>query len=109
MARVYRVSGFRQDSLAKRLPPTHQAVAEPLAVRYPRNLNFRLLLGNLNAELGRREAASRYFHQVLESPDPEAGGCAECAGSAPNADQAEREDCAAHARYLATAFLASLH
>jgi len=82
------------------------AVAEPLAARYPRNLNFLLLLGNLNAELGRKDAASKYFHQVLDSPDAEPQACAGCAVSAAHPD---RNDCAARARDLANAFLASLH
>jgi hypothetical protein len=80
-----------------------RAVAEPLAARYPRNLNFLLLLGNLNAELGRKEAASKYFHQVLESHGVEPPACAGCTASA------SHNDCAAHTRDLANAFLASLH
>lgn len=43
-------------------------VAEPLGVRYPRNPIFLLLLGNLNAELGRNANAAEYFRFVLQSP-----------------------------------------
>jgi tetratricopeptide (TPR) repeat protein len=66
------------------------AVAEPLATRYPRNRNFLLLLGNLNQELGRREAASRYFQQVLDL-----GGT--------------DSTCAIHLQDLANTFLSSIH
>jgi tetratricopeptide repeat protein len=47
-------------------------IATPLAVRYPRNPIFQLLLGNLNAELGRSAKASEYFHaaQTLPVADP---------------------------------------
>jgi hypothetical protein len=47
-------------------------IATPLALRYPRNPIFQLLLGNLNAELGRSAKASEYFHaaQNLPVPDP---------------------------------------
>jgi hypothetical protein len=82
------------------------SVAEPLAARYPRNLNFLLLLGNLNAELGHKEAASKYFHQILESPEPDpAAACAGCVASAASPD---RDDCSTPARDLANAFLATL-
>jgi len=64
-------------------------IAEPLVARYPQNPNFLLLLGNLNAELGRNPKASEYFHTVLNLP----------AGSA----------CAAHCRDLANSFIATLH
>jgi tetratricopeptide (TPR) repeat protein len=64
-------------------------IAEPLVARYPYNPNFLLLLGNLNAELGRNPKASEYFHAVLNLSS----------GSA----------CAAHCRDLANSFLASLH
>ncbi len=63
-------------------------IAEPLATRYPRNPIFLLLLGNLNAELGRSAKAAEYFH---------------AAQTAPIADPA----CAAHARDLANSLLAS--
>jgi tetratricopeptide (TPR) repeat protein len=48
------------------------AVSEPLAERYPHNPVFLLLLGNLNAELGRTAEASKYFRasQATSMPDP---------------------------------------
>ena len=80
-------------------------IAEPLAVRYPKNPNFRLLLGNLNAELGRNAKASDYFHSVmnLSAPGSSCTGCAGCPGCAGGSP------CPAHAREIANAFLASLH
>ena len=63
-------------------------IAEPLATRYARNPIFLLLLGNLNAELGRNSKAAEYFR---------------AAQTAPIADPA----CAARARDLANSFLAS--
>jgi tetratricopeptide (TPR) repeat protein len=66
------------------------SIAEPLTARYPRNPNFLLLLGNLNAELGRNPKASEYFHAVLNLP-------------------AANSACTAHARDLANSFLVSLH
>jgi hypothetical protein len=47
------------------------SVAMPLAERYPRNPIFLLLLGNLNAELGRNAKASEYFHAAQNSPVPD--------------------------------------
>jgi len=44
------------------------SVAEPLGVRYPNNPIFLLLLGNLNAELGRSTNAAQYFRRALQSP-----------------------------------------
>lgn len=44
--------------------------AEPLAARYPRNAIFQLLVGNLNAELGRNQIAASYFHAALNSSAP---------------------------------------
>ena len=38
-------------------------VAEPLVARYPQNPLFQLLLGNLNAELGRNAKAAEYFRR----------------------------------------------
>jgi tetratricopeptide (TPR) repeat protein len=63
-------------------------IAEPLATRYPRNPVFLLLLGNLNAELGRNAKAAEYFH---------------AAQAAPMSDPA----CAARVRELANSFLAA--
>ncbi|HVB87290.1 MAG TPA: hypothetical protein VNK23_11580 [Candidatus Dormibacteraeota bacterium] len=42
--------------------------AEPLAVRYPHNPIFLSLVGNLNAELGRKETAGKYFEAALSAP-----------------------------------------
>jgi tetratricopeptide (TPR) repeat protein len=68
------------------------SVAEPLAARYPHNAVFLLLLGNLNAEMGRNAKASEYFHAALASAE-----------SGPDAA------CAARVRDLAHSFLASIH
>ena len=63
-------------------------IAEPLAVNYPRNPVFLLLLGNLNQELGRNAKAAEYFRaaQSASIPDPA---------------------CAARARNLANSLLAA--
>ncbi|MGH9683175.1 MAG: hypothetical protein ACRD4S_06155 [Candidatus Acidiferrales bacterium] len=66
------------------------SVAEPLGARYPHNPVFFLLLGNLNAELGRSAKASEYFDAALNLSIPDAA-------------------CAARVRYLANSFLALLH
>ena len=66
------------------------SVAEPLVGRYPHNPVFFLLLGNLNAELGRSAKASEYFDAALNLSIPDAA-------------------CAARVRYLANSFLASQH
>ena len=42
-------------------------IAEPLTVRYPQNGLFLLLVGNLNAELGRKPNARDYFTRVKAS------------------------------------------
>jgi hypothetical protein len=47
------------------------AVAEPLAARYPRNPVFSLLVGNLNAELGRNDKAAGYFRAAQSAPVPD--------------------------------------
>jgi tetratricopeptide (TPR) repeat protein len=44
------------------------SVAEPLTKRFPRNPIFLLLVGNLNAELGRDQAADTYFRTALNAP-----------------------------------------
>lgn len=48
------------------------ADAEPLAVRYPRNPLFLLLIGNLLLELGRNAQAAEHFRAIRELtvPDP---------------------------------------
>jgi tetratricopeptide (TPR) repeat protein len=63
--------------------------AEPLLARYPQNPIFMLLLGNLNAELGRNAKASEYFHAAQKSSVPDS-------------------TCAARMRELAGSFLATL-
>jgi len=65
------------------------SVADPLAARYPHNPIFLLLLGNLNAELGRNGKASEYFHAAQNSPVPDPA-------------------CSTRVRDLADSFLASL-
>ncbi len=65
------------------------SVAEPLAARYPRNPIFLLLLGNLNAELGRNAKAAEYFHAAQDSPVPDPA-------------------CTTRTRDLANSFLATL-
>jgi hypothetical protein len=42
-------------------------IAQPLTQEYPRNPIFLLLVGNLNAELGRKEKAAEYFHAALDA------------------------------------------
>ncbi|HXZ12022.1 MAG TPA: hypothetical protein VEG64_06490 [Candidatus Sulfotelmatobacter sp.] len=80
-------------------------IAEPLAARYPKNANFLLLLGNLNAELGRNSKASGYFRSVANpaAADPPCSGCSGCPTCAAG------RGCLAHAREIANSFLASLH
>lgn len=51
-------------------------VAQPLVDKYPQNPIFLLLAGNLNAELGRNEVASRDFQAALDS-SPTDTACAE--------------------------------
>lgn len=62
-------------------------IAEPLIQRYPRNPTYQLLLGNLNAELGRKEKAAEYWNEALQLHD---------------------SPCAAHLHDLADTFLATL-
>ncbi|HEX4001747.1 MAG TPA: hypothetical protein VHX36_03815 [Candidatus Acidoferrales bacterium] len=54
------------------------ATAEPLVTRYPHNAIFLLLVGNLNVELGRKDKASQYFHDVLAPAAPEADPDPKC-------------------------------
>jgi tetratricopeptide (TPR) repeat protein len=83
-------------SLAKNLRTYDQqygqaaALVEPLVARYPHNPVFLLLLGNLNAELGRNAKASTYFHSAADSSAPDA-------------------TCVARARGIANSYLAKLH
>ena len=66
------------------------SIAQPLVERYPRNPMFLLLVGNLNAELGRNAQARQYFRAVEQLP------------------AAPASPCLAHARDLARSFSASL-
>jgi len=79
------------------------SVAEPLVTRYPQNPIFQLLLGNLNAELGRKEKASEYFHEALRltTADAACGGCAGC--------DTDCSTCLTRLRGLADSSLAALH
>jgi hypothetical protein len=65
------------------------AAAEPLAARYPHNPIFLLLVGNLNAELGRNREAAHYFRAAQNSGPADAA-------------------CAARAREVASGALAAL-
>jgi hypothetical protein len=65
------------------------SVAEPLAMRYPHNPIFLLLLGNLDAELGRNTDAKKYFRSALQSMVLDSA-------------------CATHIRDVANSFLGSL-
>lgn len=53
--------------------------AEPLASRYPHNPVFLLLVGNLNAELGRNDKAAGYFRAAQNAQVPDSA-CAARAG-----------------------------
>ena len=66
------------------------SVAEPLGARFPHNPIFLLLLGNLNAELGRNVNARNYFHDATSSTVLDSA-------------------CAARIRDVADSFLPSLH
>jgi tetratricopeptide (TPR) repeat protein len=71
-------------------------VAEPLVVAYPQNPIFQLLLGNLNAELGRTGKAAQYFHSAVQvSSNHE--NCPTCS------------TCNTHVREMADTFLAAQH
>jgi len=76
-------------------------IALPLVEEYPKNVIFHLLVGNLNAELGRNEQAAEYFHaaQKIVAAPSGCGGCSDCSGCGV---------CAARVRDLADAALNSL-
>jgi tetratricopeptide (TPR) repeat protein len=76
-------------------------IALPLVEQYPQNAIFNLLVGNLNAELGRNEKAAEYFHaaQKAMAAQTGCGGDSGCSGSG---------GCAARVRDLADAALNSL-
>ncbi len=65
-------------------------IAQPLVQRYPHNPMFLLLVGNLNAELGRNAKAAQYFRDVEQLPSEPASPCL------------------AHAREIAKSFSATL-
>ncbi len=65
------------------------AVAQPLVDEYPHNAIFLLLVGNLNAELGRNATATSYFRAALQAP-------------------VSNPDCAQRIQAIASQFLASL-
>lgn len=69
------------------------SVGEPLGTRFPQNAMFQLLLGNLNAELGRTEKASEHFR------------AAEQVSSANHADCPTCLTCKSHIREIADSFL----
>jgi hypothetical protein len=76
-------------------------IALPLVEQYPKNAIFNLLVGNLNAELGRNEKAAEYCHaaQKAMAAQTGCGGDSGCSGSG---------GCAARVRDLADAALNSL-
>jgi tetratricopeptide (TPR) repeat protein len=78
------------------------AIAEPLVARYPQNPIFQILLGNLNAELGRKEKASEYLHEALRltTPNSACGGCARCT---------DCNTCVMHLHEIAISYLSALH
>ncbi|HWG59683.1 MAG TPA: hypothetical protein VN661_11610 [Candidatus Acidoferrales bacterium] len=66
-------------------------LAAPLAAQYPKNPLFLILIGNLNTELGRKDAAAKAFH------------AAQAAASASTTNPA----CASRARAIAAQFLSA--
>ncbi len=75
-------------------------VAQPLVERYPRNPIFQLLLGNLNAELGRPVKTAEYFQAALKIADqPAAADCCSACPSCPT--------CSARVQQISNAFLSS--
>lgn len=77
-------------------------VARPLVERYPGNPVFQLLLGNLNAEMGRPVKTAEYFQAALKiANQPDAPDCCSACPSCPT--------CFARVREIATAFLGSPH
>jgi tetratricopeptide (TPR) repeat protein len=77
-------------------------VAQPLVERYPRNPIFLLLLGNLNAEMGRPVKTAEYFQAALKlANQPAAADCCSACPSCPT--------CSSRVREFAKAFLSSPH
>lgn len=72
-------------------------VAKPLGTRYPQNAMFQLLLGNLNAELGRPEKAAEYFRLAVQAPAAEHPDCSSCSA------------CKNHVREIAGSFGVQQH
>ena len=54
------------------------SVGEPLGTRFPQNAMFQLLLGNLNAELGRAEKASEHFRAAVQVSSVDHPACPTC-------------------------------
>jgi tetratricopeptide (TPR) repeat protein len=75
-------------------------VAQPLVERYPGNPIFQLLLGNLNAEMGRPVKTAEHFQAALKiSSQPAAPDCCSPCPSCPT--------CSARVREIAKTFLRS--
>jgi tetratricopeptide (TPR) repeat protein len=53
-------------------------IAKPLSASYLGNPIFQLLMGNLNAELGRPEKASEYFHLAVQASSADHRDCSAC-------------------------------
>ena len=75
-------------------------VAQPLVERYPGNPVFQLLLGNLNAEMGRPVKTAEYFQAALKiASQPVTADCCSACPSCPT--------CSTRVREIAKAFLRS--
>jgi tetratricopeptide (TPR) repeat protein len=79
-------------------------IAQPLVQRYPRNPEFLLLVGNLEAELGQNDKARESFQAVLNLSSPASASCCVSCSSCSNSNP-----CLQHSRDLATTFLDDLH
>jgi tetratricopeptide (TPR) repeat protein len=77
-------------------------VAQPLVERYPGNPVFQLLLGNLNAEMGRPIKTAEYLQAALNvASQPTAADCCSACPSCPT--------CSTRVREIANEFLSSPH
>jgi hypothetical protein len=75
-------------------------VAQPLVERYPGNPVFQLLLGNLNAEMGRPVRTAEYFQAALKiASQPATADCCSACPSCPT--------CSTRVREVAKTFLRS--
>jgi tetratricopeptide (TPR) repeat protein len=75
-------------------------VAQPLVERYPGNPVFQLLLGNLNAEMGRPVKTAEYFQAALKiASQPATADCCSACPSCPT--------CSTRVREIAKTFLRS--